>query len=146
MGARCLAGARDAHAGRDCRGVDEEPAHSARAACTSTAPLIPADVTTAISTIRGIVDAAKGGHWALLVGMVLTALVWAARRFTFLLAKVPDNAVPWVSFALGVAACVGTALASGAPIVDALIAGANVGGMGIAGWETVGKVMLPKKA
>ena len=105
--------------------------------------LTPADVTTAVDTIKGIIGAGKGAQWALLAGLILTALVWVARRFTFLLNRVPTKYVPWVSLAIAIAGSIGTALVAGAPVVDALLAGAKIGAVSIASWELAGQHVLP---
>ena len=107
-------------------------------------PVVPDAPLDFGQTIRAIIGAAQSGKWPMLIGLILTVLMWAVRRWGVVLDRVPDQYVPWVSVAIGVVAAIGAALAAGAPILDAVISGVNVGAVAIAGWETIGKVTLPK--
>lgn len=90
-------------------------------------------------TVEDLVFAVGAGEWAIAVSSIIMLLLGAARRFK-LLDKVSSDKLPWVAVALGCAAAVGEALASGGAVtvgrvMTGVLAGAAASGL----WSLIGK-------
>lgn len=92
--------------------------------------------------IKGAVDAAKGGDWALLVSMAIMILVFLATKVPLLSKLLPDPAKPWVAAGAGVlSAVVATAMTTGdwlQAVLHGFVTGAAASGL----WELVGRKLL----
>lgn len=110
------------------------------------APVAPVTVEDASESISFLVSAAKGGHWSLFLGVLLTLLVWVLIKFVKLKERVGSKAIPWVAAGLGITASVGLSLSSGLPLVEGLVQGFMAGATSVGLWELVFKHALKKKA
>ena len=83
------------------------------------------DDDEAIAAVKQLIEAAKNGHWALVVALGIMLLVYVLHRFG-LAAKLGKKVVPWVAAATGVLGYVAAALlVEGATIPNALTGGRN---------------------
>lgn len=108
---------------------------------------IPEDPEEVILLVKEIIEAAKSGHWSVLVGLVLTLLVWILRKFN-VISFVPKKAIPWITAALGIVGYIGVSLSTGMAVEDAIMHGFLTGVSAVGLWELIGKHLLkkPKKA
>lgn len=109
------------------------------------APDAPETVEDASESLDFLVEAAKGGHWGLFFGVLLTLLVWLLDKLVNLKAKVGKKAMPWVAAGMGIMGTVGIALSSGLPVADALVQGLVTGASAVGLWELVFQHLLKKK-
>ena len=111
---------------------------AAEAAWKVTVPETPTEVGQTVTTLA---EEAKQGHWAPVVGLVILLLIWFFRKFDFL-SKLPKQALPWISLAIGVLGYVGVALGTGLDWLSALTNGfiAGLGAVGL--WELAFKHVL----
>jgi hypothetical protein len=80
-------------------------------------------------------------HWPLAVGIGLTILVWAMR--SFVIHKIPKNALPWVTFGLAVIGTSGTRMVQAIGddvvwwqgLIQGVLEGATVGFAAIGWWD-----------
>ncbi len=110
------------------------------------APAPPETVEDAAESVDFLVSAAKGGHWSLFLGALLSLLVWFLTRFVKLKDRVGSKALPWVAAGLGVVATMGISLSSGLPLVEGLVQGCMTGAASVGLWELVFKHVASKKA
>jgi hypothetical protein len=93
-------------------------------------------------TVTMLVDAVQGGHWAVLVGLALTVLVWVARRMLGP-KKLPSSAIPIVNVVIGVVVAIADLLIRGQPWYEALGTGLLVSAAAGGFWGMLGKHLLP---
>jgi len=67
------------------------------------------DDDEAVAAVKQLIDAAKNGHWSLVVALGIMLLVYVIHRFG-LAAKLGKKAVPWIAAATGVLGYVAAAL------------------------------------
>jgi hypothetical protein len=106
------------------------------------------DPEDAFSLLKGIISAAKGGQWALLVGLLLMLLTWVVDRL--LKSKIPPKVLPWLSIGLGVAAQIALTVAAGDvksadTWLSAITGGIALGLTGAGGYSALGKYIGLKK-
>lgn len=104
----------------------------------------PSDYNEAAETVSLLVKAVQEKNWALVIGLLLTLLVFVANKFG-LKDKVGPKAVPWVATGLATAASLGISLANGLPVTDAISQGVLAGLTAIGGWEMLFKHVLGSK-
>lgn len=107
-------------------------------------PKAPETVEEAAESLNILIEAAKGGHWSLFVGMLLTLLVWLLDKFIGIRNKVGPKAMPWVAVGLGIMGTVGIGLTSGLGIAEVLVQGFITGSSAVGLWELVFKHALKK--
>jgi hypothetical protein len=112
------------------------------------APTIPTSLDGDAALIPTVIsDFAAGGPKTLLgAGVLLMILVSVFNLAIFPRIGIPPTVTPWLSLALGVLGGIATALASGKPLVGALIYGAMVGFAATGKWETFAKHVAPDAA
>ena len=110
------------------------------------APAVPTTAKEAADGINIFVAAAKGGHWSLALGILLTLLVWFLDRILKLKDRVGSKALPWVAAGLGIMATMGISLASGLPLGEGLVQGFMTGATAVGLWELLYKHVMPKKS
>jgi hypothetical protein len=101
----------------------------------TTIPLPAPDDAVGIS--KNIVDAAKAGKWALMIGFIVMLLTWLANAL--LLKKIPRAVMPWLAVGLSVLGQGAFTLASGASWFDAIFGGISMGLVAAGSWSAVGK-------
>ena len=103
---------------------------------------LPAQPSTeeVIGMVQALVEAAKGGHWALAVSLGVMILVWALRKFFW--KSIPGKLIPWVSAGVGVILAVTMSIQDGSDIMGALSAGLLTGTAASGLWSLVGKHLL----
>ncbi len=124
------------------------PAAPATATATKATPVVPdapKTVEDAAESVSFLVAAAKGGHWSLFLGVLLTLLVWVLDKFVKLKDRVGSKALPWVAAGLGILATMGISLSSGLSLGEGLIQGFMTGATSVGLWELVFKHALKKK-
>ena len=104
----------------------------------------PKDYNEAAETVSLLVKAVQNKNWALVIGLLLTLLVFVANKFG-LKDKVGSKAVPWVATGLATATSLGISLANGLPVTDAVSQGVLAGLTAIGGWEMLFKHILGGK-
>lgn len=104
-------------------------------------PETPQEVGTVIGLL---LDASKGGHWTIFVGLLLLLIVWGMNQFG-LAERVGRKAVPWVTLGIAAVGAVGVGLAEGVAVLDALKLAAIEGGIAIMLWEALFKHFTAKK-
>lgn len=92
--------------------------------------------------VTSIVAAAEGAHWAVLAGLLLTVLVWVARRLLGA-KKLPSAWVPIVNAVVAVVLAIAGLLVAGQSWHEALGMGLLVGGAAGGFWSMLGKHLLP---
>jgi hypothetical protein len=92
--------------------------------------------------ITQAIQAAEGAQWAVLAGVILTILVWVARRMLGA-KKLPSKLVPVVNSVVALAVAIGDLLVTGKPWYEALATGVLVGGAAGGFWGMLGKHLLP---
>jgi len=96
----------------------------------------------AVEAAKDLITAIHEKHWALVIGLGLSLLVFILRKVK-VLAKVPKKALPWVTAALGIMTYVAAALmAEDANLSDALLGGAMAGAAAVGLWEMLLKNFL----
>lgn len=91
------------------------------------------------SILSAISVAAKGGHWALLIGLVLMLLT---RLFNALLkSAIPSTVLPWVAIGLGIATEVVFSIAYKAHWIDVIIGGIVAGLVAAGSYSAYGKYL-----
>lgn len=92
--------------------------------------------------VSDIINAVQGAHWAVLAGLVLTVLVWVARRICGE-DRLPAKYIPLVNAGIAVVVAVADLLVRGTVWYEALgtgfLVGATAGGL----WSILGKHILP---
>lgn len=121
--------------------VEEKPAEEAKVEEVAKDAEVPADYNEAAETVSLLVKAVQDKNWALVIGLLLTLLVFVANKFG-LREKVGAKAVPWVATGLATAAALGVSLANGLPVADAISQGVLAGLTAIGGWEMIFKHLL----
>jgi hypothetical protein len=109
-----------------------------------TPPAPPENIEDAAESLDFLVAAAKGGHWSLFFGVLLTLLVWLLDKFVKIKDKVGKAAMPWVATGLGVLGTLGIALSSGLPVGEALLQGFLTGASAVGLWELLFKHLMKK--
>lgn len=112
---------------------------------TPAPPAPPENIEDASKSLDFLISAAKGGHWGLFFGVLLTLLVWLLDKFVKIKEKAGAKAMPWVAAGLGVAGTLGIALSGGLPIGEALIQGLVTGASAVGFWELLFQHLLKKK-
>lgn len=105
----------------------------------------PETVEEAAESLNILIEAAKGGHWSLFVGILLTLLVWLLDKFIGIRNRVGSKAMPWVAVGLGIMGTVGVGLTSGLGIAEVLVQGFITGSSAVGLWELVFQHALKKK-
>lgn len=105
---------------------------------------VPSDYNEAAESVSLLVKAVQDKNWALVVGLLLTLLVFVANKFG-LKDKVGAKAVPWVATGTATLAALGVSLANGLPVTDAISQGILAGLTAIGGWEMLFKHILAPK-
>ena len=109
---------------------------------------VPETDAEAVETATALLDAIQGKEWPLAAGLLLTLLVYLANRFA-LKGMVSEKILPFVAGGIGMAGATGVGLATGEPIVDALVAGGLAAVAAVGGWEALAKLVdkpEPEKA
>jgi hypothetical protein len=107
---------------------------------------MPKDVNPddAASMIGAIGKAAKNGHWALLIGLVLMLLT---RVFNIALRNaIPSSVLPWVAVGLGVATEIIFSMANKAHWIDVVTSGLVAGLVAAGSYSAYGKYIPTIKA
>jgi len=108
----------------------------------------PAVITTdeeAMSAVSMLIDAAKNGHWSLVIALSIMLLIYVGNR-TGLLKKLPNKALPWVAAGIGMGGYIAAALmVEGTSMMDAVTGGVVVGAAAVGLWEMVFKHFLASK-
>jgi len=108
----------------------------------------PAVITTdeeAMNAVKLLMDAAKSGHWTLVLALSIMLLIYLGNR-TGLLKKLPKKAQPWVAAGIGMGGYMAAALMTeGTSIMGALSGGIIAGASAVGLWEMVFKHLLAKK-
>jgi hypothetical protein len=104
----------------------------------------PATDAEALEVAGSLFEALKGKQWPLAAGLFLSLLVYLVNRFS---PKdlVPDKWEPMLSFGVGAAAAMGTALAMGGAVIESLVAGVAAGLASVGGWEIILRQLTTKK-
>lgn len=97
---------------------------------------IPETDEEAVAVGLSIVDAIRAEQWPLAVGLFLTLLVFLVHRFG-LKDKLSEKVVPWVALGVGALGGIGTGLASGVPVLEAVLVGLVGAGAAVGGWDMV---------
>lgn len=80
--------------------TDAQPSGDAKSGSAETpAAKPPETVKEAIGTGKDIVNAARHGHWALMVGLIVMVLTSLVNRL--LKSKIPKQVLPWLAVVLG---------------------------------------------
>tara|TARA_Y100000310_G_scaffold345479_2_gene465471 strand:- start:3894 stop:4400 length:507 start_codon:yes stop_codon:yes gene_type:complete len=140
------AGPAPAPAAATAEKADVPAAPDTKTATPATVPDAPETVEDAAESLDFLVSAAKGGHWSLFLGVLLTLLVWFLTKFVKLKERVGSKALPWVAASLGIVATVGISLSSGLPLVEGLVQGLMTGATSVGLWELVFKHALKPEA
>ena len=106
------------------------------------APAPPEDIGGAAENLNFLVQAAKGGHWGLFLGVLLTLLVWLLDKFIGVKKRVGKAALPWVAAGLGIVSAGGISLASGLPVTEGVVQGFMTGASAVGLWELLFKHLL----
>lgn len=91
---------------------------------------------------QNISTAIENGHWAIFAGLAIMILIGIARQF---FSSFPTKYIPLVSAIIGVFSTVGTALASGASIIHAIVSGIVTGSAAGGLWSLIGKHLMNYK-
>jgi hypothetical protein len=100
------------------------------------------DPNDAGALVTGIIEAAKGGEWSLLVSLALMMLVFLATKIPFISNWIPGSAKPWVVAISGVVLAVAMTAATTGDWVTALLNGLVMGTAATGLWELIGKKLL----
>jgi hypothetical protein len=92
-----------------------------------------------------ILDAAKGGHWQILAGLLILLVVFVFNKLG-LASKIGPGLVPWFAVGLGILTSVAIGMASDTGILPALQYGFIQGGLAVALWELIAKHLLKGKS
>jgi len=99
----------------------------------------------AMSVVKSLVDAAKGGQWSLAAAFALMLLVFFANKFG-LKDKLGPKVVPWVAAGTSMAGYVAAALmVDGVAISDAVLGGFATGAAAVGLWEMLFKHVMGGK-
>ena len=103
-----------------------------------------ADPEDPLAMFMGIVKAAKGGQWALLIGFILMLLTWILNKL--LKSKIPPKVLPWVSIGLGVLTQMAMTVAAGSVAsvdtwIAAITGGISLGLAGAGSYSAIGKYL-----
>ena len=90
---------------------------------------VPETLDEAAEDVSLLVKAVQEKHWGLVIGLLLSLLVFVANKFG-LKNKVGSKAVPWVTAGLAVSATVGAGLVGGVSVAA------------VGGWEMIFKHVL----
>jgi hypothetical protein len=119
---------------------------SAPVAAEEPVAVVPAPVVTppttdgeAIEAAVSMVEAFKAGQIPFGVGLALTLLVYLVNAVG-LQTLVSQKIVPIIAFLVGTAGSIGTGLATGVPVLDAIVTGVLAGVAAVGGWEAIAKV------
>ena len=103
------------------------------------------DDEEAVSVMKELVAAAKGGQWGLVAAFGIMLLVYLIHRFG-LAAKIGKKFIPWVAAATGILGYVAAALlVGGASITDAVTGGIMTGAAAVGLWELLFKHFMKGK-
>jgi hypothetical protein len=129
-----------------------QPVASQPAAQPDIAPVKPPAGVTQVdpddigSLIKAIIESAKTGKWALLVGFIMMLLTWLVNKV--LKSKIPTKVLPWLAIGLSTVTAVAFALGTGVGWINALVVGVQTGLMAAGSWSALGKYLpgIAKKA
>lgn len=103
-------------------------------------PVVPqVDPDDAAAIVKAIINSAKTGKWALLVGFIMMLLTWLASRL--LKDKIPSKVKPWLAIGLSTIAAVSFAIATGVGWLNAIIVGVQTGLTAAGGWSALGQYL-----
>lgn len=105
---------------------------------------VPKDFNEAAETVSLLVTAVQDKNWTLVIGLLLTLVVFVANKFG-LKDKVGGKYVPVVAVLLGTMTTTGLALVSGIAVTSAITQGIVAGMVSIGGWEVLFKHFLASK-
>jgi hypothetical protein len=125
--------------------IDAAPATPAAGTGTAVPPAsLPAiKDDNPLSLIGAIATAVKGGHWLMVIALVLTILVWVFNKL--LKERLPPKVLPWIAMGLSTLASFFASWALGNPWYTALGSGITVGLAAAGGWSAIMKHILPTK-
>lgn len=103
---------------------------------TDAAVTVPETDEEAIAVAVSILDAIRTEQWPLAVGLLLTLIVFLVHRFG-LKDQISEKVVPWVALGVGALGGIGTGLASGVPVLEAVLVGIVGAGAAVGGWDMV---------
>lgn len=106
----------------------------------------PETIIDAIKDVGALVKAARNGNWIFFTGLLIMLLIFVLNKFVKLKERLPANAVPWVSAALGIVGSIAIQLTTGIPWGQALLQGLTAGVAAVGLWEMLFKHFLKKKA
>lgn len=89
------------------------------------------------SIIKALIESAKSGKWALLVGFIMMLLTWLVNKV--LKSKIPSNVLPWLAIGLSTVTSVAFALSTGTGWMNAIVVGIQTGLMAAGTWSALGK-------
>lgn len=111
---------------------------------TATTTATSAAVSGGLGDLFGVLSLAaaafKSKSWALLAGLLLTAVVIGLRFFN-VVKKVPDYLVPWATIGLSMLTSVAIGLQTNQRWDVILTTGLGIGLMAIGGWESLAKAI-----
>lgn len=90
-----------------------------------------------VNLVKSIIEAARSGKWALLVGLAIMLITWLLN--TILKSKIPSKILPWIAIGLGVISQSAFALAQGSGWVDAIIGGICMGLTAAGSYSAIGR-------
>jgi hypothetical protein len=103
------------------------------------------DDDNAVAVLKQLVDAAKSGHWSLVVAFGIMLLVYLLQKFG-LADKLGKKAAPWIAATTGILGYVAAALlVEGATIPNALTGGFLTGAAAVGLWEMLFKHFMKAK-
>lgn len=91
------------------------------------------------SLIKAIIESAKTGKWALLVGFIMMLLTWLVNKV--LKSKIPTKVLPWLAIGLSTVTAVAFALSTGVGWINAIVVGVQTGLMAAGSWSAIGKYL-----
>ncbi len=103
---------------------------------------LPDDPASIISWLK---ETHSGGHWALLVGGVLTLVVRFATALGPLADRLPPESRKWVAMGAAVLGGMGTGLMAGMGWFKSATDGVLLGLAAVGGWEVFLKKLFPPK-
>jgi hypothetical protein len=124
------------HAATDAGSADGRPADAVAVAPTAEPPQ---NIDEAIGVGKKIVASARGGHWALMVGLIIMLVTSIVNRL--LKGKIPKTVLPWLAILLGILGEGALALHHSGDWVAAIFAGLAAGASAGGAYSAFGKYL-----